>query len=129
MHQQTVLIVDDDRQIAEGTAVRLRAAGYDTLLAYNGADGVSAAHHRSPDAILLDIRMPIMDGMEALRELKDDPNTNRIPVVMLSASVVDQSAALDGGARFFIKKPFIGRELVNAVHFVTAEKDRESRTV
>lgn len=123
MHQQTVLIVDDDRQIAEGTAVRLRAAGYDILMAHNGAEGIAAAHLKSPDAIVLDVRMPVMDGMEALEKLKDSPSTSQIPVVMLSASVVDQDRALDAGARFFVRKPYVGRDLLNAVHVATDETD------
>lgn len=117
----TVLIVDDDRQIAEGTAVRLRAAGYETLVVHNGAEGLAAAHLRTPDAILLDVRMPVMDGMTALGRLKDDPETQEIPVVMLSASVIDQNAALDAGARFFVKKPFVGRELVDAIDVATSD--------
>ncbi len=119
--QQTVLIVDDDRQIAEGTAIRLQAEGYSTLIACNGAEGISVAHRHDPDAIVLDIRMPVMDGIEALRELKGHPSTKEIPVVMLSASVVDEGPALDGGARFFVRKPFDRRRLVEAVNVATNE--------
>lgn len=121
MPEQTILIVDDDRQIAESTALRLRSAGYKILVAHDGAEGVATAHLKKPDAIVLDIRMPFLDGMAALGELKSNSGTRRIPVVMLSASVVDQNAALDAGARFFVRKPFCGRELVDAVNVATNE--------
>lgn len=120
MRQKNILIVDDDRQISEGAAVRLRAAGYDTLIAHNGKEGISKARCRRPDAILLDIRMPEMDGLAALNTLKNLPETHHIPVVIVSASVVDEEAALDGGARYFIRKPFSGRSLVDAIDAATS---------
>jgi len=119
MDKSKILIIDDDHQISVGAGVRLRAAGYDTIAAYDGAEGIASANRDRPDAIVLDVRMPVMDGLTALKNLKADPNTQEIPVVMLSASVVDQDAALDAGARFFIRKPFDGRSLIEAVNAVT----------
>ncbi|MCA9264024.1 MAG: response regulator [Planctomycetales bacterium] len=115
MTNRRILIADDDQQISEAAGVRLRTAGYVPCTVRNGADAVATARRDHPDAIVLDVRMPIMDGLAALRELKSDPSTNDIPVVMLSASVIDEEAALDGGARYFIRKPFAGRALVEAV--------------
>jgi len=115
-----VLIVDDDYCISEGASLRLRAAGFDTSTAANGAEGFSEAKQSLPDAIVLDIRMPVMDGLTTLRELKNTEETRHIPVVMLSASVVDEERALDIGARFFIRKPFNGPALVEAVTAATA---------
>lgn len=68
-----------------------------------------------PDAIVMDVRMPRMDGLTALAELKADPDTRDIPVVMLSASLPDQKEALDRGARFFLRKPYGGQALIEAV--------------
>jgi CheY-like chemotaxis protein len=113
--QLTVLIVDDDREIVTAATLRLRAAGYRTLTAHDGESGVALAAERQPDVILLDVRMPRMDGLTALAELKQRGDTRDIPVVMLSASIVDQRAALQSGARYFLKKPYCGETLVQAV--------------
>lgn len=116
MHEpQQILLVEDDREISLVASYRLRTAGFDTLTARDGEQGVSAALENHPNAIVMDIRMPRMDGVAALRELQRHDETRDIPVVMLSASLVDQQASLDAGARFFLKKPYDGRVLVTAI--------------
>ena len=122
--KQHVLVVDDDHCISEGASLRLRAAGFETSIAHNGAEAFSMAKEFLPDAIVLDIRMPVMDGLSALKALKTSDQTKHIPVVMLSASVVDQDRALDSGARFFIRKPFVGPALVEAVVAATASSQQ-----
>jgi CheY-like chemotaxis protein len=112
---KNILLVDDDREILRGASMRLKAAGYRTLSAQDGRDGVIAAIDHHPDAIVLDVRMPRMDGLSALRELRQREATRHIPVVMLSASLIDQKEALEGGARFFVRKPYQGQELIAAV--------------
>jgi CheY-like chemotaxis protein len=113
--QLTVLVVDDDCEIVAAATLRLRAAGYRTQSACDGESGVALAAECHPDIILLDVRMPCKDGLTALRELKRRSDTKDIPIVMLSASIVDQQAALDAGARFFLKKPYRGDMLLRAV--------------
>jgi CheY-like chemotaxis protein len=113
--QLTVLIVDDDREIVTAATLRLGAVGYRTLTAHDGESGVALAAECQPNVILLDVRMPRMDGLTALGELKQRGDTRDIPVVMLSASIVDQRAALQSGARYFLKKPYRGETLVQAV--------------
>ena len=111
----TVLMVDDDREIVRGACLRLQAAGYCMLTAGDAEAGIAAATANHPDVILLDVRLPRRDGLSALSELKRRSETKHIPVVVLSASVVDQQAALDAGARFFLRKPYRGDLLVQAV--------------
>jgi CheY-like chemotaxis protein len=111
----TVLVVDDDREIVMAATLRLRAAGYRTQTAYDGESGVALAAECQPNVIVLDVRMPRMDGLTALGKLKARSETKDIPVVMLSASIVDQQSALNAGARFFLKKPYRGDVLVQAV--------------
>lgn len=113
--QLTVLVVDDDREIVAAVGLRLRSAGYRILSAYDGVTGVALAAECQPDVILLDVRMPRKDGLTALGELKQRDDTREIPVVMLSASIVDQRAAFDAGARFFLTKPYRGDALVRAM--------------
>ncbi len=111
----TVLLVEDDVEIRSIGVLRLSAAGFRTLTAGDGRAGIEQAHQEQPDVIVMDIRMPIMDGLTALAELKACSDTRCIPVVMLSASVGDQQRALDAGARYFIKKPYQGTHFVETV--------------
>jgi len=113
--KRTVLMVDDDQALLDGTRLRLRASGYDTLEAHDGIQGVATAIKAQPDAIVMDVRMPRMDGLKALVELQESTFTKNIPVVILSASLRDQQRALDAGARFFITKPYEGKNLVRAI--------------
>jgi len=114
--QQRILIVDDNEELVCSTSLRLRLAGYETMAAYDGEQGVASAVANHPDAIVLDVKMPVKDGISALNDLKRIDQTRDIPVVMLSASVIDQQAALEAGARFFLRKPHEGRQLVEAVN-------------
>lgn len=116
-----VLVVDDDLDIARGTDLRLRAAGYSTLCAHSGERGLSLAAREHPDAIVLDVRMPGMDGLTVLSRLREREDTRRIPVVMLSASLRDQQKGLDAGAHVFLPKPYRGRMLVEAVQRAIAD--------
>jgi DNA-binding response OmpR family regulator len=119
----TVLMVDDDREIVRGACLRLQAAGYRMLTAGDAEAGIAAAIADHPDIVLLDVRLPRRDGLSALSELKRRSETKHIPVVMLSASVVDQQAALDAGARFFLRKPYRGDVLVQAVRTALTTND------
>lgn len=110
-----VLVVDDEKELVRGISLWLTAAGFRISTAQDADEAVAAARSRQPDAVVLDVRMPGRDGLSALKELRNLPDTLHIPVVMLSASLVDQQRALDAGARFFLSKPYEGRELVAAV--------------
>ncbi len=119
--QNAVLLVEDDRDLAFGASLRLRSAGYETLLAHDGHEGIDVARRRHPAAIVLDVRMPRMNGLTALDKLQHDQQTRNIPIVMLSASLVDQQAALDAGARYFLTKPYQPTTLLTAIGKVIAE--------
>lgn len=116
--QPKVLVIDDDQDISFGTCCRLKHAGYETITARDGWEGVEQAMEQLPDAILLDIRMPKMDGFTALKLLKESERTQNIPVVILSASIIEQQKALDSGAHFFLPKPCGTQRIVEAVHAV-----------
>ena len=119
----TVLIVDDDREIVRGVSLRLEAAGYRMLTAGDAEAGIATAVANLPDIIVLDVRLPRRNGLSALSDLKRRSQTKQIPVVMLSASVVDQQAALDAGARFFLRKPYRGDVLVQAIRSALGTHD------
>jgi CheY-like chemotaxis protein len=80
-----VLIVDDNEQNLKLARDVLRAAGFHTLAAASGAEAIALAAEQQPDVVLLDLRLPDMDGLEVARELRDGAQTRRIPVVALSA--------------------------------------------
>lgn len=120
-----ILIVDDDRQIAQGLELRFRAAGFETSLAHDGKAGLALAREWLPDVMVLDLRMPVMDGMKVLAALAGESMTKDIPVVVLSASVVDQvkCKSLDLGARCFMEKPFDANQLLSTVGKILTTED------
>ena len=122
--RRRVLIIDDDREIVRGLSVRMRAAKYEVISAYDGQSGLRLALERLPDAIILDIRMPVMDGLEVLAKLREEPCTKSIPVVVISANVLEntRSSALDLGARCFLSKPYQHQTLLAAVDSMTKNK-------
>ncbi|HLJ12781.1 MAG TPA: response regulator [Planctomycetaceae bacterium] len=119
-----ILIVEDDWDIVRGMNLRLQTSGYETMEAYDGQEGVEAAVESHPDAIVLDVRMPRMDGLTALSKLQALNETHSIPVIMLSASLADRQAALDAGARYFLKKPYQNEMLVAALDNAISEHNQ-----
>lgn len=113
-----ILVVEDDQEIARGLQVRLKAAGHQVQLAHDGKQALSLVQANRPDLILLDMRMPVMDGLTVLTHLRAEPATCSIPVVALSADVGGQwtkNRALELGARYFVQKPYEIKRLLAAV--------------
>jgi CheY-like chemotaxis protein len=110
----TVLLIDDEPSLAAALVIRLRAAGYRVCTAMSGAAGLDAAKADRPDAVLLDIRMPGVNGYEVCRRMKADPQLASIPVLFMSANVLDAArrTAFEVGGADFLPKPFVpGRVL------------------
>ena len=109
-----VLVVDDERDLVSLLDFNLRQAGYETTLAYGGEEALSAARRRPPHLVLLDLMLPDLYGTEVCRQLKADPRTRSVPVVMLTArgSEVDRVVGFELGADDYVVKPFSVRELV-----------------
>jgi CheY-like chemotaxis protein len=116
-----VLLVDDDNDVIETLGIRLRAAGYEVCAARDGRQGVACAIQDRPDVIVLDVRMPVQDGISALGELKQREDTRRIPVIMLSASIGHHRKSKELGARFFIQKPYDASAVMSAVQSSLSE--------
>ncbi len=118
-----VLIIDDDATIREITAITLtHVAGYEVSAASSGAEGVASAQAEAPDAILLDVMMPGMDGPSTLEQLLGDASTRDVPVVFLTAKVQpSERARLEGmGVRGVIAKPFDAMQLVGDLNRLLA---------
>jgi signal transduction histidine kinase/DNA-binding response OmpR family regulator len=109
-----VLIVDDEPQVLDILCRLLEAEGYEAIRASSGAEGLRLARELQPDAITLDVVMPGMDGWSVLATLKNDPQTARIPVVMLSV-VDDRNLGFALGAADFLTKPLDREQLLRAL--------------
>ena len=114
---RTVLQIDDDVAVSAALVVRLRAAGYDVVGARDGRAGLAAAMEHRPHVILLDIRMPDMDGFEVCRRLKATPELAGIPVIFLSGNVGEEAkrAAAELGAAAFLGKPYEARDVIDLI--------------
>jgi DNA-binding response OmpR family regulator len=113
----TVLVVEDQEEIAALIKFKLTSSGYDVIYAENGREGLESARANTPDLILLDVMMPVMNGVEMLKVLKADPDLKSIPVIMLTAQS-SEPAVVGGfklGADDYITKPFKTQEFVARV--------------
>jgi len=110
----TVLVVDDEMPILKTMAVNLRARGYEVQLASTGTQALALAARRHPDAVVLDLGLPDMDGLDVIRGLR---GWTGVPIVVLSARTAEAQkvAALDAGANDYVSKPFGMDELMARV--------------
>jgi len=119
---RTVLLVDDDQNLRQVAHYALSRAGFRVEEAANGRDALAAARARPPDLIVLDVRMPEMDGLEVCRELR---KTSRVPIVFLSSAdeEIDRVLGLELGGDDYLGKPFSPRELVARARAVLRRLD------
>ena len=128
MARETILVIEDDADMVELVEYNLAQAGYKVLSASSGEEGLKIARLKRPDLIVLDLMLPGMDGLEVCKLLKRDPNTERIPIAMLTAKgeEADVVAGLELGADDYVTKPFSPRVLVARVRAVLRRKTRET---
>jgi two-component system response regulator MprA len=107
-----VLVTDDDRAVREALERALQLAGYEVELASDGDSAIAAIERRTPDAVVLDIMMPGLDGLDVTRRLRREGN--RVPILLLTAreAVGDRIEGLDAGADDYLPKPFALEELL-----------------
>ena len=130
---RTILVIDDDPDIRELVAWKLMQAGYTTLSASDGAEGLATAiagdtDGRPPDLILVDWMMPKMTGIEVCRSVRANPQTSRIPIILLTANAheVEVASGFAAGVDDYMVKPFNPRELLARIHAVLSRS--EART-
>lgn len=106
--QRTLLVIDDDRDVREVAKTSLElVGGFNVIAAESGHRGLAYAHQARPDAIILDLMMPDLDGRATLAQLKQMPDTAGIPVIMLTAKVqANRQELIDRGAAGILVKPF-----------------------
>lgn len=132
MAETRILVVEDEQPIRDLIAFGLRRAGFQVALAEDCQAARAGIADRRPDLMLVDWMLPDMSGLELTRQLRKDPNTRDIPVVMLTARAEesDKVTGLEGGADDYMTKPFSARELVARIQAVlrrTAPADEEGR--
>ena len=114
---RTILVIDDDAGIRQLVKLILEHDGFEVLVAEDGLRGLSMAQRHEPDAIVLDLMMPVADGYTVLASLQEDGRTRTIPVVVLSAVTMSGARyrALRAGATAFLTKPFDPTALSTAI--------------
>lgn len=122
-----VLVIDDDSMVRETVVRLLILEGYQVIESAYGQAGYAAAISESPNIILLDLNMPIMDGFEVLHKLKSNPETERIPVIVLTARIDAESErrCMAAGATDYIKKPWGPAELQERIAIIVGAKELE----
>ncbi|OHW63022.1 alkaline phosphatase synthesis transcriptional regulatory protein PhoP [Andreesenia angusta] len=115
-----ILVVDDESHIVELVRFNLESNGYSVVEASDGKEALAKAKEESPDLILLDLMLPIIDGTEVCKKLKNDVSTESIPIIMLTAKSdeMDKIIGLEIGADDYITKPFSLRELLARIKAV-----------
>ncbi|SFG26933.1 response regulator YycF [Sporolactobacillus nakayamae] len=112
--ESKILVVDDEQPIADILQFNLEKEGYEVVCAYDGEEALEKVEQENPDMILLDVMLPVKDGMEVCREVR---KTHNMPIIMLTAkdSEIDKVLGLEMGADDYVTKPFSNRELIARV--------------
>jgi CheY-like chemotaxis protein len=113
-----ILLVEDNEMNRDMLSRRLKRKGFDVVMAIDGEEGVQMAHSESPDLILMDMSLPVLDGWEATRRLKSSPETQSIPIISLTAHAMagDQQKALEAGCDDYDTKPVELKRLLEKIH-------------
>jgi DNA-binding response OmpR family regulator len=117
-----ILVADDDADIRDLVAFKLEQAGFDVTAVDNGLAALDAARAARPDLVVLDVMMPGMTGLDVCRELRSDPGTATLPIILLTARAQegDVQVGFSAGADDYVVKPFSPKELVSRVEAVLA---------
>lgn len=129
--EKHILVVEDEADLASLVQVNLDLAGYAVTVARDGREGLARARDERPDLVLLDVMMPVLDGWQVLRAMKEDEALQDIPVVMLTALSEERDIIrghLQGAVRY-VPKPFEMRALLRAVEDGLREPDEEERAM
>ena len=115
-----IIIVEDEPDTAEMFAEMMRLSGHHVLKSYGGTPAIALISHEIPDAVVLDVMMPDLSGLEVLRFIRRDPRLEQIPVIVVSAKSLpsDIKNGLDAGANVYLTKPVAFQDLNTAVRDV-----------
>jgi len=118
-----ILVADDESHILHVVSLKLRNAGFEVLTAADGQEALEIAHAEHPDLLITDYHMPQLSGLELCQKLKQDPDTARIPAIMLTARgyQLDAEDTKSNGILRMLSKPFSPRHLLTTVNEVLLE--------
>lgn len=124
MAEKKVLVVDDEIHIIHVVAIKLRNNGYDVISAENGAEAFELAREQQPDIVVTDFHMPVMTGLDLVRELRQNERTKDIPVIMLTARgfAIEDEQKEDLQISEFLSKPFSPKELLRSIEDILHER-------
>ncbi len=129
MAKAKILVVEDDHDIAQLLALSIRKAGLEVLVSENGYEALSIVRQHQPDLLVLDLMIPGIDGFEVCKELKRDPKTAELPIIILTArgEEIDRIIGLELGADDYVVKPFSPRELLLRIRAILRRSGQEHR--
>ena len=130
MPKTKVLVIEDDRSLVEVLTYNLKQAGYEVLVATDGQDGLLQAQIKSPDMVVLDLMLPVVDGLDVCRRLRADNSTKDLQIVMLTAKA-EESDELIGfslGADDYVTKPFSVKVLLERIKALRRRRTAEAAT-
>ncbi len=125
MLRARILVIEDDRALADVLRYNLSQAGFDVAVAHDGQDGLNQARRRRPDLVVLDLMLPVIDGLEVCKRLRSDPLTRDMKIIMLTAKS-DESDELVGfvlGTDDYVTKPFSVKVLIERVKALLRRSD------
>lgn len=124
--KRTILLVDDDIFLADLMAFTFKQSGFEIIKAHNGREALEVLDKEDVDLVLTDIMMPVMDGFELTRNLKDDPNTKDIPVIFLTAksNMEDKNKGYSLGISAYFEKPFDLKKLIDKINVIISENEK-----
>lgn len=127
MNRSKILVVEDDEDIAQLLALTMKKAGFEVAVSENGHEALNLIRRHPPDLLLLDLMIPGVDGFEVCREIKRDPRTAEVPVLILTArgEEIDRIIGLELGADDYVVKPFSPRELLLRVRAILRRSGQE----
>jgi DNA-binding response OmpR family regulator len=128
MSRATVLVIDDEKDLLELVRYNLEKEHLEVICASDGQSGLEIGLQHKPDLVLLDLMMPGMSGLEVCKQLRADPRTSRVPIIMLTAKAAetDKIVGLEMGADDYVTKPFSVRELLARVRAVLRRASPEA---
>src|SRR5438067_7495679 len=127
MGRPRILIIEDERGLSDVLAYNLQREGYETVVAHDGQEGLRKAQTLLPELIILDLMLPVRNGLEVCRELRAGERTRAIPILMLTAKAeeTDEVVGFSLGADDYVTKPFSIKVLVQRIKALQRRREAE----
>jgi two-component system phosphate regulon response regulator PhoB len=128
MTRPRILMIEDERALTEVLSYNLEREGYETVVAHDGQEGLRKAQTLLPDLVILDLMLPVLNGLEVCRELRAGERTRTLPILMLTAKAeeTDQVVGFSLGADDYVTKPFSPKVLVQRIRALLRRREGEA---